>query len=309
MTVRIIRPFILCAVVALALGVRPVDALATTTVLPCEDVMAGQRALESGDVSGAEAAFKSASSNGDCEAESRAWFGDALAKAKYNEAIKTSPPDEAAMTAVLAYGRPWQALASLGDIAMEKRDYSAAAQRYQEALVEIADTQRTPQAPAADVLLGLTKKAEQAGLLSPTYVATPRSRDGSNAGLAAGEIRGIAIGVVSFPVQFEFDSTNFTSAGSAAAADMAAILKNVKETVKVRLVGHTDARGEADYNLSLSQRRAAALAAYLKAQGVTLSISTEGKGESAPYKPDDPTKYSEEELFQMDRRVELRRQK
>lgn len=292
----------------LAICGQPIGARAMTAVLPCGDVMAGQKALESGDVPGAEAAYKSASSNEDCEAESRAWLGDGLAKAKYNEALKSNP-DEAAMTALLAYGRPWQALATLGDIAMEKRDYSAATQRYQEALVEIADVQRTPQVPTADVVLGLKKKAEQAGLLSPTYVATPRSRDGSNAGLAASDIRGITIGAVAFPVQFEYDSTAFTSAGSAAAADMAAILKNVKETVAVRLTGHTDPRGEPEYNLSLSQRRAAALGAYLKAQGVRVSISTEGKGESAPYKPDDPAKYSEEQLFQMDRRVELRREK
>lgn len=297
-----------CAALIVACAV-PIDAGAGPSDASCAELKSVQSALESGDISSAEAAYQTASSNAECAAESHAWFGDAIAKAKYNEAIKFGVPNEAAMTAVLAYGRPWQALATLGDMAMEKRDYGAAARRYQEALVEISDPQRTPDVPAADVVLGLTKKAEQAGLLSPTYVATPRSRDGSNAGLAAGEIRGIAIGVVAFPVQFEFDSTDFTSAGAAAAEDMAGFLKNVKSSIKVRLVGHTDPRGEPDYNLSLSQRRAAALAAYLKAHGVSLSISTEGKGESTPYAPDDPAKYSEEELFQMDRRVELRREK
>jgi outer membrane protein OmpA-like peptidoglycan-associated protein len=290
---------------ALCLGcwiVGPANAL---TPLPeCEGNLAVRSALAANDIAGAEAAFGKAVES--CGANDQ--LGHAIAAAKYNKAIESTPPDEKELLAALAFGRPWQLLATLGDLAMARRDYKLAAQRFQEALVEIDDRHSTIATPAEAMILKVKQKAEQAGLLSPDYVATPRSRDGSNAGLAASEIRGIAIGVVAFPVQFEFDSTAFTRSGAEAAGDMAGFLKNEKKPIKIVLVGHTDPRGETEYNQDLSQRRAAALAAFLRAEGVTLEITSLGKGESEPYRPDDPAKYTEEEIFQMDRRVELRRQ-
>jgi outer membrane protein OmpA-like peptidoglycan-associated protein len=278
------------------------SALAATSCAEIEATMHGSLAAR--DIEDAQKSFAQAAS---CDAGTRSRMGMAVATAMYNRAIAATPKREDDFTAVLSYGRPWQALATLGDFAAERRDYKLAAQRYQEALTELADPERTLEAPGEEVILQLQRKAEQAGLLSPEYVPTPRSRDGSNAGLAASEIRGIAIGLVAFPVQFEFDSTTFTRLGAEAAADMASFLKNEKQAVKIVLIGHTDPRGETDYNQRLSESRATALAAYLKKEGVSLEIATLGKGESEPYRPDDPAKYTEEQTFQMDRRVEVRR--
>lgn len=71
-------------------------------------------------------------------------------------------------------------------------------------------------------------------------------------------------------------------------------------------VGHTDPRGSDAYDADLSLRRAEAVAAALAALGRAGTIETLGQGESAPFAPDDPTRYSEEELYTFDRRVAYR---
>lgn len=54
------------------------------------------------------------------------------------------------------------------------------------------------------------------------------------------------------------------------------------------IVGHTDSVGTAEYNASLSQRRADAAAAYLAAQGVPRGrVRTAGKGEAEPVAAND----------------------
>lgn len=50
----------------------------------------------------------------------------------------------------------------------------------------------------------------------------------------------------------------------------------------ILITGHTDSTGSDDYNMSLSKRRAASVAAYLKSAGVDVPMATDGKGESDP---------------------------
>jgi len=51
--------------------------------------------------------------------------------------------------------------------------------------------------------------------------------------------------------------------------------------------GHTDARGSANYNLDLSQRRAQSVVRYLKERGVdTAKLIAKGYGQSKPIVPD-----------------------
>ena len=56
--------------------------------------------------------------------------------------------------------------------------------------------------------------------------------------------------------------------------------------VAVRVVGHTDALGPADYNLTLSERRAAAVAAVLAGHHPDVPLFVEGAGESDPVASD-----------------------
>ncbi|MCL4867314.1 MAG: OmpA family protein, partial [Gemmatimonadales bacterium] len=53
--------------------------------------------------------------------------------------------------------------------------------------------------------------------------------------------------------------------------------------LKVLVEGHTDGQGEEDHNLDLSRRRAAAVVAYLTANGIAADwLRSDGKGESTP---------------------------
>ncbi|MEM6661900.1 MAG: OmpA family protein [Pseudomonadota bacterium] len=68
---------------------------------------------------------------------------------------------------------------------------------------------------------------------------------------------------------------------------------------RVLIVGHTDSRASDAYNQSLSERRAASVAAYLEANFGIIS-QTEGRGESQPVESNDTV-----EGRQANRRVEI----
>jgi outer membrane protein OmpA-like peptidoglycan-associated protein len=244
-----------------------------------------------------------------CDAAYTDWLGRQIAAQIFNQAVAGAAPDPVRLAEALTYGRPWQVLATLGDLAADRKDWRAAATNYQGALVEIADANRTPARPSADLVLALKRKAEQAGLLAPDYVSTPRGRDGENEGLAASSIRGISITSVAMPVEFITAKTDFTDKGLKAAEDMASFLKNENpQPVRLTLIGHADPRGAAALNQDLSRRRAAALGAFLTSRGISSTIRVEGRGSSEPFTPDQESKYSQDELYQLDRRVELRRE-
>ncbi len=79
---------------------------------------------------------------------------------------------------------------------------------------------------------------------------------------------------------FEFDRADIRNT---AAIDVVAdqLLKN--PALDVRIIGHTDSRGAADYNQRLSERRAEAVARYLQNKGVSARrITSVGQGESHP---------------------------
>jgi outer membrane protein OmpA-like peptidoglycan-associated protein len=89
-------------------------------------------------------------------------------------------------------------------------------------------------------------------------------------------------------VTFATDSATIAAAESpkleASYARIAEALAKHKNLGPIRLyiAGHTDTVGAPAYNLSLSQRRAQAIAAWFRKRGLRLPVLYEGFGEFAP---------------------------
>jgi outer membrane protein OmpA-like peptidoglycan-associated protein len=99
---------------------------------------------------------------------------------------------------------------------------------------------------------------------------------------------------------FDFDSDRVKSAAQANLKNLAASLEKYPNS-SLLIVGHTDAKGSDDYNMTLSQRRATAAAQYLASQGVQAGrLRTLGLGETEPKASNDT-----EANMAMNRRVEV----
>ena len=83
-----------------------------------------------------------------------------------------------------------------------------------------------------------------------------------------------------------FDTNKATLTGTAKRildANLAKIKRNANRVNMVHVMGHTDARGSAAHNQTLSQARAQAVADYLSANGVSASkLMAKGMGETQP---------------------------
>jgi OOP family OmpA-OmpF porin len=88
--------------------------------------------------------------------------------------------------------------------------------------------------------------------------------------------------VVVRAIDFEFNSTQLTVPAQHTLDEVAAALLTQPE-LKVEVQGHTDSIGTDAYNLALSQRRAAAVKAYLIAKGLNASaLTAQGYGKAKP---------------------------
>ena len=204
----------------------------------------------------------------------------------------------------LGYARTWPILALLGDAAHDIGDHDGASARYQEALATIDDTAETPRRPPESEIERIFRRAAQSRMLATNYQPSPKTRSGAPGGLAAERIRGFVVERVPVPIAFHTASAEFTEKGRRAAADMAEHLTTQKPG-QVTIAGHTDPRGDEEYNVALSLRRAEAVASYLRENGFEGRIDVVAKGESERFPVDEPSAYTQEQRWQMDRRVEL----
>ena len=101
--------------------------------------------------------------------------------------------------------------------------------------------------------------------------------------------KGPAAATIPSRVEFDFDSDHLTEQGKRDLDVFGEALVSQLHNRSVVLEGHTDSVGTDDYNLSLSQRRAAAARDYLvKSFGLSESqMTTVGKGKSDPVAPND----------------------
>ncbi len=92
----------------------------------------------------------------------------------------------------------------------------------------------------------------------------------------------IANKVILNPIYFDFDKSNIT-AQAAFELDKLVQLMTKYESIVITAESHTDSRGSASYNLSLSDRRAKTTAQYVISKGIDASrITGSGKGEMVP---------------------------
>lgn len=83
-------------------------------------------------------------------------------------------------------------------------------------------------------------------------------------------------------VYFDFDSDAIRASAAQTLNAQADFLK-ANSGARVLIAGHTDERGSREYNISLGERRAAAVRAYLAAQGVNPSnVEIVSFGEERP---------------------------
>ncbi|HKE48562.1 MAG TPA: Ig-like domain-containing protein [Rhodanobacteraceae bacterium] len=87
---------------------------------------------------------------------------------------------------------------------------------------------------------------------------------------------------------FDFDHSNLRPDAVAALDELIAKLKSSARVSRVTVVGHTCNIGPDAYNQKLSERRAAAVKAYLEAHGVAADeVEARGEGERNPKYPND----------------------
>lgn len=101
-------------------------------------------------------------------------------------------------------------------------------------------------------------------------------------------------------VHFDFDSDAIRSDAAAILNQHAGFLMS-NQGARVQIAGHTDERGSREYNMSLGERRAAAVRSYLASKGVSpANVEITSYGEEQPIATG-----SNEAAWAQNRRAEL----
>jgi outer membrane protein OmpA-like peptidoglycan-associated protein len=88
-------------------------------------------------------------------------------------------------------------------------------------------------------------------------------------------------------ILFGFDRSDLSAGASTNLNKLVEVLKAYPDT-DIEIQGHTDSKGADDYNMKLSERRASAVANYLRGKGVaTGRVRIKGYGETAPVASND----------------------
>jgi outer membrane protein OmpA-like peptidoglycan-associated protein len=209
----------------------------------------------------------------------------------------------------------WQAAAAIGDVRFGERRFADAAMAFDRAIEIVKNPSLTPTAPTTFDVNSLFQRAAQARLLAANgaskdnnnqaeFVKTARDdRDGTLGGIYSPSVRGITLETIPIPITFQYGTTAFTQIGEEAAREFLTALKE-QHPSRVTLIGHTDSRGGAEYNMELSQKRADAVAEFLKQNGVACEIDTEGKGATDPLRIEDTSGLTQDDIYALNRRVE-----
>ena len=212
----------------------------------------------------------------------------------------------------VSYEADWR----LADLELKNKNFKIAALYYQRA-IELLDAEisapgvsRKQRAQLETVGGFLVKRADEARQLAasaskPVFVSALPNHRGELGGVYSDAFgRGIEAEKVPPPITFDYDSVTFTAVGTEAADELLVLLKT-RHPVHITVVGHTDQKGSGEYNLDLSKRRAEAVIAYLRKNGVEARFVAEGKGKREPRDISTNAGYTPDEIDQLNRRVEI----
>ena len=157
--------------------------------------------------------------------------------------------------------------------------------------VAVEDSLRRAREAAA---LAAAAARDSAQRVAAATVTTPEPGGGERA-LSDAEAR-----IMTQQIYFSTNSAHLTTAARALLREKAAILAR-NPALTLTLTGHADARGAADYNQRLSERRSAAVQRFLVELGIESErLTSGGRGEEAP-----AVEGSGERVWQRNRRVEF----
>lgn len=245
-----------------------------------------------------------------------------LAAWRLNEAqmamARGRPPEEYENALVTAEAAQvlWQASATLAEARFGERRFVEAAQAYDRAIEIVKSETLTPTTPSPNEIQSLIDRAGQARLLAANeapkpgreqMVKTAAASSGALGGVFSPLVRGIAPRAVPMPITFEYRSATLTPVGEHAARELLRAIQEQRPE-KVRVIGHTDARGGAEYNLKLSKQRAEAVAEFLRRSGLAIPIEADGVGFAEPMKVGAASGLSQDDIYALNRRVEWRRE-
>jgi outer membrane protein OmpA-like peptidoglycan-associated protein len=165
-----------------------------------------------------------------------------------------------------------------------------------EGMVAEARTEEGKQAAAA------APPPPTAGQVAEPGTVKPATAPPQQAAIAAQpRIEATAVPV---PVTFVFNEANLTGEGRKAAGLLLEYLQ-IKRFPKITLTGHADERGTDALNLALSAQRLQTVARFLREGGFNGRLELVPKGKTEPYSGVVRGDFSQEDLYQLDRRVEL----
>lgn len=208
------------------------------------------------------------------------------------------------------FGSDWRMSYFLGEIHRRKQQVLPALRAYQDALGLIDDAELTPDEPDHRMIARLRDRLDELAVVAaqvssaPEDIRIPTTRSGQAISQYSFATRGYKRKKTLVPIQFEYDEAIMTEAGRSSFQDLRQTLEK-QGAPDIRVVGHTDPTGSAAYNLELSIRRANAVREALLNTGYTGTITVDGKGETEPFRFDDPALYAEELRNQAHRRVEF----
>lgn len=110
--------------------------------------------------------------------------------------------------------------------------------------------------------------------------------------------------IVPVPIKFVFREAVFTEDGGKAAQLLLEYVL-LEKLPSLRLTGHADERGTSDFNLKLSADRLTTVANFLRAGGYAGKLELIPKGDTEPFVDVNRSLFTREQLYDLDRRVEL----